>query len=412
MAHGFVRSVLKSTLFPFMVVFLAITAGASAKSAPVPRSYPLPPETYLFHVGSGGTLAYQVIEPNKGCAGFACRLYRNSHLGAEFTPIETFASVNAIFAGPQTVGVQSGTEGAVFVWAQKRGGDRFALYATSDAGATWHEVPDTEAADSCCPYRVVPNILSPERAYLLPVPPGEAAISLHHFRETRDGGKTWEERSLPGKIPAADGFFFDPGNSKKIWAWRGSKGGWTGVQYSKDGGVTWQSLQIPAENRIHGAILNPYTGEIIVTGRQVISRWCNGKGEDLREKCGLLPRTVFEAGPPLLDPAKKRVLVPVFWWEEAGGVKGKILAVCEGQVEKIADFATRAEPVYAWVGKEKLYLSGVGVGKNQSGELLIFSLPGAQPSIWRSFLPLAIGGLFLLLVLWGFKHRQRNRKNE
>ncbi|MBE3586331.1 MAG: hypothetical protein IMW94_09300 [Thermoanaerobacter sp.] len=184
------------------------------------------------------------------------------------------------------------------------------------------------------------------------------------------------------------------------------------MQHSKDGGITWQSLQIPAENRIEGAILNPYTGEIIVTGRQVVSRWCNRKGEDLREKCGILHQTVFEAGPPLLDPAGKRLLVPVFWREEAGGAKGKILAIYKGRVEKIADFTTKAEPVYTWAGKEKLYLSGVGVGKNQSGELLIFSLHGARPSIWINFLPLAIGGLFLLLVLWGFKHRQRNRKNE
>lgn len=208
---------MKGALF-ILLILSTITTNTEAMSIPALCSHPIPSGTYVFCVSQQGVLAYRPIE-SKGCAGFTCCFYRSSHFGASFFPVTDFSSVSAIFAGPVAVGIESGTGATAFVWAQKNEESKFALYATADAGATWRKVPGTETKDPCSPYRVIPDILNPAKAYLFPVPSGQAAISLRHFWETRDGGRTWQRRSLPGKIPPADGFFFDPANLRKIWVW-------------------------------------------------------------------------------------------------------------------------------------------------------------------------------------------------
>ena len=406
--YKFLRLLLKSALF-ILLILPTITTNTKAMGISASCSHPIPSGTYVFCVSQQGVLAYRPIE-SKGCAGFACRLYRSLRLGMEFSPVTAFSSVNAIFAGPVAVGVGSGTGATAFVWAQRNGESKFALYATADAGATWRKVPDTETRNPCSPYRVIPDILNPAKAYLFPVPSGEAAIPLRHFWETRDGGRTWQSRSLPGKIPPADGFFFNPADLRKIWVWCGSMGNWTGVQYSEDGGLTWQPLKILAENRIYGAILNPYTGEIIVTGRKVISRWYKGKGEDLRGKGGISEKTDFVAGPPILDPLQKEVLVPVFKYEEKGGVSGAVYSCRSGEVEKIAVVPPiHGDPVYAFLSEGRLYLSFVNF--EGPGQVLEYALlRQTAPHLWLGVgvgVALLCGG-FLLLREWKVKKRRRD----
>lgn len=392
----FLRLLLKSALF-ILLIFSTITTNAEAMSISASCSHPIPSGTYVFCVSKRGVLAYRPIE-SKGCAGFACRLYRSSRFGTRFSPVTAFSSVNAVFTGPIAVGVGSGTGTTAFVWAQKNGESKFALYATTDAGATWHKVKDTETGNPCSPYRVIPDILNPARAYLFRIPSGEAAISLHRFWETQDGGRTWQPRSLAGKIPPADGFFFDPADLRKIWAWRGSMGNWTGVQYSEDGGLTWQQLEIPAENRIYGAVFNPLTDELVITGRQVISRWYKGKGEDMRRKCGILERTDFVAGPPTLNPRQKEVLVPLFRYEEKGTVAGAVYSCSSGEVKKIAVIPpVQGDPVYAFLSEGKLYLSFVNF--KGPGRVLEYEIPHRTVPLWLGIgmgVALLCGGVLLL----------------
>lgn len=397
----FLRLLLKSALF-ILLIFSTITTNTEAISAPASCSHPIPSGTYVFCVSQQGVLAYRPIESNQGCAGFARRLYRSPHFGAGFSPVTAFTSVNAVFAGPVAFGIESGTGATAFVWAQKNGESKFALYATADAGATWHKVPGTETRNPCSPYRVIPDILNPAKAYLFPVPSGEAAISLHHFWETQDGGRTWQPRSLPGKIPPADGFFFDPADLRKIWAWRGSMGNWTGVQYSEDGGLNWQPLEIPAENRIYGAIFNPLTDELVITGRQAISRWHKGKGEDLRRKCGILERTDFVAGPPILNPRQKEVLIPVITYEKEI-VAGAVYSCRSGEVEKIAVIPPiQGEPVYTFLSEGKLYLSFVNF--EGPGQVLEYELPHQTAPLWLGV------GIGVALLCGGFPLLRKWRK--
>lgn len=379
---------------------ILITApGAGAKGTPLPCTYSLPPETYVVNAGRLGVLAYQPITSNKSWSGFACRLYRSQSLGTEFFPITTFSSVNAIFTGPSAAGVKNSTGATVFIWAQKKGESRFALYATADTGIIWRQVPETEAVSARPLYIVVPDILASQKAFVLPVSSDGTSVSLHRFWETRNGGLSWHERSLPGDVPSADGLLFDPTDCRRIWVWRGSMGDWTGVRYSGNGGVTWHFVEVPAENHIYGAVLNPFTEELLVTGRQVISRWYKGKGEDLRGRCGL-SSTDFVAGPPLLNVTEKEVLVPVVSWKKTGGVKGTIYTVGAGKVKRVTDFVTNAEPVYTWVSDRKFYLSCVGVKK--PGEILVFSLPGPVPKRWSipTLLSCIAFLVMFLLVVW------------
>ncbi|NSW92889.1 MAG: hypothetical protein HPY74_19985 [Firmicutes bacterium] len=186
-------------------------------------------------------------------------------------------------------------------------------------------------------------------------------------------------------------------------------GNWTGVQYSEDGGLTWQPLEIPAENRIHGALINPFTDELIVTGRQVISRLHKGKGEDLRRKCGILERTDFVAGPPILNPRQKEVLIPVFTYEK-GTVAGTVYSCRSGEEEKIAVIPPiQGEPVYAFLSEGKFYLSFVNF--KGPGQVLEYELPQET----ASYLWLAAGvgavllcGALLLCRKRGVKKRMQN----
>lgn len=137
-------------------------------------------------------------------------------------------------------------------------------------------------------------------------------------------------------------------------------GSWVGVKNSEDGGMTWRQLEIPDQGRIYGLVYNPYTDELIVSGRRVISCWRRGTGEDLRVKCGL-DKVDFWAGPPLLDPSRKKVLVPVYFYDENGGQKAELFSYRSGKVEKLAETpAYKGDAVFAFCSAGKFYLATTG----------------------------------------------------
>lgn len=391
-------------VFLFLALPLPRVAARAAKDESLARTYPVPKNMYVFHVSREGVLGFVPDPRNRGagCAGFSCTLYRSPALGAKFKPVKTFSRVNMVFNGPCShQGTADMASSLAFVWAKKQ--ENFALYVSTDAGRTWKTVPGTERDSPCPPFVVVLGLVNPHQAYVIPAEPttpfyGRQPLSLHRFLETKDGGVTWEQRSLPGKTPpAVEGLLFHPEEPNKMWVWRGSMGNWTGVCYSEDGGLTWKPVEeIYGGGRISGVVFNPFTGELLVTGRQVISRWYNGKGEDLRDKCSL-SSSDFEAGPPLLDVRGKEVLIPV----------GNAVYACRnGNVSKLAVFPASllskgGSLVYAFLSGGKLYLSFMNV-KGQ-GQVLEYPLPAAS-ALWRW---LVLGGVLVLAVLGGFLLRRR-----
>jgi hypothetical protein len=199
-----------------------------------------------------------------------------------------------------------------------------------------------------------------------------------------------------------EGLLFHPKDPEKMWVWHGSMGDWTGVRYSEDGGVTWQSVQVYGENRIYGVVFNPFTGELLVTGRQVISRWYNGKEEDLRDNCGLSENADFIAGPPLLNLRGKDVLIPVFVYEDKRTVSGIVYACRGGKVKKVTTFSVQLDsPVYVFLSKGKLYLSFMnskGPGQVLEYPLLTISVPW-----WWA----ALGGALVTGILANFFLRRK-----
>ncbi|MEW6172758.1 MAG: hypothetical protein AB1510_06770 [Bacillota bacterium] len=387
-------------------------AGPGVKDTSSAHSYPVPQKMYVVSVGRDGVLGWIHDSQNRdtGCAGFSCNLYRSPAPGERFEPVDVFSQVNGVFSGLCSHGIQNTTGLLTFVWAKKQKDKKFALYVSADAGRTWRKVPGTEGENPCCPYVMVPDLVSPRRAYLLPTVPatpflGEQPLSLHSFFETKDGGVSWEKKSLPGKTPpAVEGLLFHPEDPEKIWAWRSSMGDWTGVQYSEDGGVSWRFLEVLGDNRIYGAVFNPFTDELLVAGRQVVSRWYNGKGENLRDKCGLQGKD-FVAGPPLLDPKRKNVIIPVFSHEEKGATSGEVYWFRDGKLGKIASFSVeQGSPVYSFLYDRKLYISFMNL--KGPGHLLEFPLPVRSiPWLW----PGLGGALALGIVLALYVHKTSTR---
>lgn len=422
MNRALFRAVL--VLFTCLVMFVPLTmlAAAQAKGISSIGTWRIPKGLYVFHISSEGILGWLPDLQNlaSGCAGSSCIIYRSPVAGEKFEPVTLFSQVNVVFNGPASHQNVLDTTGSLsFIWAKKKKEESFALYSSNDAGRTWNKVPGTERETPCPPFVVVPDLVNSQKAYIIPATPtvpflGEQPLSLNSFLETKNGGASWEKRSLPGQTPpAVEGLLFHPNDPKKIWVWRGSMGNWTGVRYSEDGGVTWSPVSVPAEGRISGVTFNPYTGEVVVTGRGVISSWQSGEGKDLCGECGLPEgaHADFVAGPPLFNPRARNVFFPVFCWGK-GGVTGAVYAYKEGEVKKIATFSVdQGDPVYAFLSEGKLYLSFMNI--KGPGQVLEYPLPAISAPLWW---PILSGVLFLgILVYFLFRRRvstlTRQRKN-
>lgn len=213
----------KFTTFLFLLVFAF--SSFQVTLAGEFGSYPVPQEIYVFHVSEDGVLAFKPRNTGfkEGCNGFFCTLYRSSSPGGEFEPITTFEQVTKVFSGPGSSAVVNTGSAFPFIWARQQGENSFALFFTNDAGKAWYKVPGTESEQPCPPWRIVQDFVNPQKAYVIPAPGAgsmsfigdlEGDLPLKDFLETRDGGKHWEKKSLPGKIPAgAEGLIFDPSNS-------------------------------------------------------------------------------------------------------------------------------------------------------------------------------------------------------
>ncbi|MBT9260243.1 MAG: hypothetical protein KM310_10930 [Clostridiales bacterium] len=422
MNRGLCRTVL--VLFTCLVMFVSLTmlATAQAKGISSVGTWRIPKGLYIFHVSSEGILGWlpDLQNPTLGCAGPSSIIYRSSTAGEKFEPVTLFSQVNVVFNGPASHQNILDTTGLLsFIWAKKKGEENFSLYFSNDGGRTWNKVPGTESETPCPPFVAIPDLVNSQKAYIIPSTPtvpflGEQPLSLNSFLETKNGGVSWEKKSLPGQTPpAVEGLLFHPNDPKKIWVWRGSMGDWMGVRYSEDGGLTWSTVPIPAEGRISGVTFNPYTGEVVVTGRGVISSWQSGKGKDLRGECGLPQdaRADFVAGPPLFNPQAKNVLFPVFFWGN-GGVTGVVYAYKEGKVKKITTFSVeQGDPVYAFLSEGKLYLSLMNA--KGPGQVLEYPLPAISAPLWWPILSgvLVLGILVYFLLRWRVSALTKQRKN-
>mgnify|MGYP001055941132 FL=1 len=85
------------------------------------------------------------------------------------------------------------------VSAASDGQGSLALWRTADSGLNWHEAPFTAASDALLDARAVSlDFTSPLEGWLAFKLPSSANFNLGALYHTMDGGLTWEERSLPG----------------------------------------------------------------------------------------------------------------------------------------------------------------------------------------------------------------------
>jgi photosystem II stability/assembly factor-like uncharacterized protein len=209
----------------------------------------------------------------------------------------------------------AGPVGTSGFWA-RRGSD---LYISTDAGATWSVGTVDASASSIV-------VLDADHAWDVTVGPGSTEVTdsptdvLHYVvNRTTDGGKTWQSVAIDGNFPAMravlsfpdvnhgfllmsrdrfatqDSSVFRTDNGGTTWRkvgsapslgpmfvaldtqklWAGGQGSaapvrvWPALSESKDGGATWQEVQLPGDPR---DVLGPPTffqrDGVIVAGNQ------------------------------------------------------------------------------------------------------------------------------------------------
>jgi photosystem II stability/assembly factor-like uncharacterized protein len=110
------------------------------------------------------------------------------------------------------------------------------VFNSADGGVTWQSVslPATSGEPVVAASL---EFVDPDNGWVALKLPSGSSFSLGRLFATRDGGRTWEERTLPLGEPVA---FID---SRRGWVAGGPAG--DQLYHTRDGGVTWEAQSLP-----------------------------------------------------------------------------------------------------------------------------------------------------------------------